>query len=145
MPTPSPVKGGKLPKARKLTCKSCNGSGRIDDHELPVRRCDDCAGLGYYHKKVARRIPKARVAYQDADSATFVHPERIDRDSISCAVVCCATKAQAARICKMANASGAERIDRLQWVFWNKTARTLSYADAIEILNYFGLGGRATR
>lgn len=41
-----------------LTCESCNGSGRIYDHEAPVRHCDDCGGLGYYYAKRAEKLRK---------------------------------------------------------------------------------------
>lgn len=50
-------------KRRRITCKSCNGSGRIDDHESPVRRCDDCMGLGCYHATPKAKKVKARVMW----------------------------------------------------------------------------------
>lgn len=49
----------KARKSRRITCKSCYGSGRIDDHENPVRRCDDCMGSGYYYTKARAALAKS--------------------------------------------------------------------------------------
>jgi len=53
----TPRKSQPKAKARRLTCKSCFGSGRIEDeNDAPGdRRCDDCVGRGYYYAK-----PKAK-------------------------------------------------------------------------------------
>jgi len=68
--SPTPPSAAK--KRRRITCKSCFGSGRIeDDNYAPGdRRCDDCVGLGYYHSKTRpvgdsakkAKLPKAFVA-----------------------------------------------------------------------------------
>lgn len=68
----SPTPKTKPPAVRRrITCKSCFGSGRIDDHESPVRRCDDCVGRGYYYAEKrleppAPRVPRARVLNADS-------------------------------------------------------------------------------
>ncbi len=43
------IKARKKPRMR---CRSCGGSGRIEDDEyLPMRTCMDCQGKGYYYAK----------------------------------------------------------------------------------------------
>lgn len=54
-PPSRPVRARKKPRLR---CKSCFGSGRIDDENgSPMRRCDDCAGNGYYYAKLTLHAP----------------------------------------------------------------------------------------
>lgn len=137
--TPHPAKGPR----RRQTCKSCFGSGRIDDHESPVRRCDDCVGKGYYYanrtvpaKGRTKATPKAHLLpdWEDANGNRF-----------PCAVIPSDTQRQALAAVRFANLSEDQKAEKLSAIVlrksWPKWQRLERARAVLQLLTGGGKGG----
>lgn len=114
-------------KRRRITCKSCFGSGRIDDGgKSPLRRCDDCVGNGYYHakpqskpagKKLPRaKKPRAEVYHCDSPSGIYLELQgyAVTDRHYPVSVHPHATLKQARAVCKWANLTEEAKVERVK-------------------------------